>query len=247
MSFSSVWARARHPRCQELWNRFSRHKVTAVWILGNLEEIMGFWVKLDTPCAAGARRRPRDKEREWQREREGGTETETYTKREWDRERETERLANSKTVPVERGWMPWLQSPKNAFPTLSYQSDATHVRMLIFKDRKKCKKVDSKSIVNRPIQFPNKHRACFFRILKNRCVKRPRLLSTCPPPYIPFAKSDYNPNNKQTTTDGTDFAICFGVCAVRTGVKSASRKNLLLQASQLLHPSEARDFLLFLY
>ena len=80
-----------------------------------------------------------------------------------------------------------------------YQSDATYVRTLILKDRKKCKKVDSKSIVNRPIQFPNKHRACFFRILKNRCVKRPTLLSMCPPPYSAFAKSDYNPhnNNKQ--------------------------------------------------
>ena len=112
---------------------------------------------------------------------------------------------------------------KKCISNTFYQSDATHVRMLIFKDRKKCKKVDSKSIVNRPIQFPNKHRACFFRILKNRCVKRPRLLSTCPPPYSAFAKSDYNPNNEQRTNTKDRFCNLFW--SVSTDVTSASRKN----------------------
>ena len=108
-----------------------------------------------------------------------------------------------------------------------YQSDATYVRTLIFKDRKKCKKVDSKSIVNRPIQFPNKHRACFFRILKNRCVKRPTLLSMCPPPYSAFAKSDYNPHNKQQQTTNTKDRFCNLFWSVRTDVTSASRKNIM--------------------
>ena len=105
-----------------------------------------------------------------------------------------------------------------------YQSDATHVRMLIFKDRKKCKKVDSKSIVNRPIQFPNKHGACFFRILKNRCVKRPTLLSMCPPPYSAFAKSDYflNKKNKQQTNMKDRFCILFW--SVRT-IDCGIRRN----------------------
>ena len=105
-----------------------------------------------------------------------------------------------------------------------YQYDATHVRTLILKDRKKYKKVDSKSIVNRPIQFPNKHRACFFRILKNRCVKRPRLLRMCPP--SPSQKVIIIRTNKQTNNRRDRFFNLFW--SVRTDVKSASRNNAYL-------------------
>ena len=52
---------------------------------------------------------PKEKEREREGQKEGGTETEEETEREGqerETERETERLANGKTVPVERGWMP---------------------------------------------------------------------------------------------------------------------------------------------
>ena len=44
MVFLGVSARAKHPRCQELWNPFSRYEVTAVWswvIFGNFPKIQG--------------------------------------------------------------------------------------------------------------------------------------------------------------------------------------------------------------
>ena len=133
---------------------------------------------------------PNEKERE--REREGRTETDTQRQRKRDKkEKPRERQRDQQTVKQyqQKGdGCPDYSLQKMHFQHF-YQSDATYVRTLIFKDRKKCKKVDSKSIVNRPIQFPNKHRACFFRILKNRCVKRPRLLSTCPPPIAQILQS----------------------------------------------------------
>ena len=90
---------------------------------------------------------------------------------------------------------------------------------MVFQGFKKVQKRRSKLDPEPTDTSREQNNLCFFRIPKNRCVKLPLDSSTCPPPYLSPAKSNYFPNK---LTNRTDRFLSL-VWSVSTDVKGASR------------------------
>ena len=90
-----------------------------------------------------------------------------------------------------------------------------HARQNIeFQGSKKVQKSGFK-IDREPVDtVPKQTSSMFFSDPEKSMCQKTKATKHVSTPYSAFAKSDYNPNNNnKQQTDGTDFAICFGVCA----------------------------------
>ena len=91
---------------------------------------------------------------------------------------------------------------------------------MVFQGFKKVQKIRSKLHPEPTDTSREQNNLCFFRIPKNRYFKVPVDSSTCPPPYLSPAKSNYFLNR----TNRTDRFLSL-VWSVSTDVKGASRNE----------------------